>query len=86
MLHSFLLIRTVVVIAGEDYCVIAADTRQSEGYSINSRFVPKVWKLNDTTVLANAGFSADGYQLMKNVETRIEVRKMLSIYCIVIVI
>jgi len=37
--------RTLLSIAGEDFCIVAADTRQSEGYSINSRYVPKSVKL-----------------------------------------
>ena len=37
--------RTSLAIAGADYCVIASDTRQSEGYSINSRYAPKTVKL-----------------------------------------
>ncbi len=38
-------ISSSLAIAGADYCVIAADTRQSEGYSINSRYAPKAFKL-----------------------------------------
>lgn len=32
-------------ISGQDFAVIAADTRMSEGYSIASRTVPKVIQL-----------------------------------------
>lgn len=63
---------TVLAIAGEDFCVIAGDTRQSEGYNINSRRVPKVFKLNNQTVLTNAGFAADGVHLAKRVKQRME--------------
>lgn len=34
-----------MAIAGEDFCVIAADTRQSTGYSINTRDAPKAFQL-----------------------------------------
>lgn len=63
---------TIVAVAGKDFCVIAGDTRQSEGYSINSRNVPKCFPLNGTTVLANAGFAADGVNLAKRVKQRME--------------
>ena len=36
---------TIVAIAGEDFCVVAADTRQSNGYAINTRYAPKAFKL-----------------------------------------
>jgi 20S proteasome alpha/beta subunit len=36
---------TVLAVCGEDYCVIAGDTRMSVGYSINSRTVPKLAQL-----------------------------------------
>ena len=37
--------RTSLAIAGEDFVVVAGDTRQSEGYSINTRYAPKVYHL-----------------------------------------
>ena len=36
---------TILAIAGQDFCVIAGDTRQSEGYSIQTRYAPKVFRL-----------------------------------------
>lgn len=36
---------TILAIAGLDFSVIAGDTRQSEGYSIQTRYAPKVFKL-----------------------------------------
>jgi hypothetical protein len=36
---------TILAIAGEDFSVIAGDTRQSEGYNIQTRFAPKVFRL-----------------------------------------
>jgi hypothetical protein len=36
---------TILAIAGADFSVIAGDTRQSEGYSIQTRYAPKVFKL-----------------------------------------
>ncbi|KAI9027895.1 proteasome subunit beta type-1 [Hyaloraphidium curvatum] len=63
---------TTVAIAGEDFCVIAGDTRQSEGYSINSRNAPKAYKLTDCAVLATSGMYADGVALVKRIEQRLE--------------
>lgn len=34
---------TVLAIAGADFCLVAGDTRQSSGYSINTRHAPKVF-------------------------------------------
>ena len=36
---------TILAIAGADFTVIAGDTRQSEGYNIQTRYAPKVFKL-----------------------------------------
>ena len=36
---------TILAIAGQDFSVIAGDTRQSEGYNIQTRFAPKVFRL-----------------------------------------
>ena len=36
---------TILAIAGADFAVIAGDTRQSEGYSIQTRYAPKVFRL-----------------------------------------
>lgn len=36
---------TILAIAGADFTVIAGDTRQSEGYSIQTRYAPKVFPL-----------------------------------------
>ncbi|RKP24088.1 nucleophile aminohydrolase [Syncephalis pseudoplumigaleata] len=63
---------TILAIAGEDFCVVAGDTRQSEGYSINSRYAPKVFKMKNNVVLANSGFHADGVTLTKRLNQRIE--------------
>ena len=37
---------TILAIAGADFTVIAGDTRQSEGYSIQTRYAPKVFRLS----------------------------------------
>lgn len=36
---------TILAIAGADFSVIAGDTRQTEGYSIQTRYAPKVFRL-----------------------------------------
>ncbi|KAH8822617.1 nucleophile aminohydrolase [Flagelloscypha sp. PMI_526] len=63
---------TILAIAGKDFSVIAGDTRQSEGYSIQTRYAPKVFRLTDRTVLAVNGFAADGNMFVKQVRQRLE--------------
>ncbi|KAM6494255.1 20S proteasome subunit [Amanita muscaria] len=63
---------TILAIAGADFSVIAGDTRQSEGYSIQTRYAPKVFQLTDKAVLAVNGFSADGKMFVKKVKQRLE--------------
>ncbi len=36
---------TILAIAGRDFTVIAGDTRQTEGYNIQTRYAPKVFRL-----------------------------------------
>jgi 20S proteasome subunit beta 6 len=36
---------TILAIAGLDFAVVAGDTRQTEGYSIQTRYAPKVFRL-----------------------------------------
>ncbi|CAD5196484.1 proteasome subunit beta type-1 [Musa acuminata AAA Group] len=61
---------TCVAIAGSDYCVIAADTRLSVGYSIYTRDYSKICKLADKCVMASSGFQGDLKALQKNLAAR----------------
>ncbi|KAJ3196386.1 Proteasome subunit beta type-1 [Irineochytrium annulatum] len=63
---------TVLAIAGKDFCIVASDTRQSEGYSIHSRYAPKTHKLSQTAVLATGGMYADSMALVRRLEQRLE--------------
>nr|CAB3457516.1 unnamed protein product [Digitaria exilis] len=61
---------TCVAIAGADYCVVAADTRLSVGYSILTRDHSKICDLADKCVLASSGFQGDIKALHKNLAAR----------------
>eukprot|EP00027_Filamoeba_sp_ATCC50430_P006749 CAMPEP_0168555996 /NCGR_PEP_ID=MMETSP0413-20121227/8643_1 /TAXON_ID=136452 /ORGANISM="Filamoeba nolandi, Strain NC-AS-23-1" /LENGTH=232 /DNA_ID=CAMNT_0008586905 /DNA_START=45 /DNA_END=743 /DNA_ORIENTATION=+ len=62
---------TVIAVAGKNFAVIGADTRLSEGYSINSRHVSKVIKLTSKCVLASSGMQADITTLHKMLKTKL---------------
>ncbi|OWK63099.1 Proteasome subunit beta type-1 [Lonchura striata] len=64
---------TVLAIAGEDFCIVASDTRLSEGYSIHSRDSPKCYKLTERTVIGCTGFHGDCLTLTKIIEARLKV-------------
>eukprot|EP00899_Mesostigma_viride_P006284 jgi/Mesvir1/15657/Mv03261-RA.1 len=61
---------TCVAIAGDDYCVIAADTRMSTGYSILTRESSKLLKISDSCVVASAGFQGDAKTLARHLTAR----------------
>ena len=41
----FYFLRTVLALSGEDFAIIASDTRLSEGFMIHSRESPKTYTL-----------------------------------------
>jgi len=61
---------TVLGVSGDDYAIVASDTRLSEGYSIHTRDQPKLYGLTDKSVLGCAGFHGDVLTLVKQIEAR----------------
>ncbi|KAM9315853.1 proteasome subunit beta type-1 [Gastrophryne carolinensis] len=66
---------TVLALAGEDFAIVASDTRLSEGYSIHSRDTPKCYKLTDKTVIGCSGFHGDCLTLTKIIDARLKMYK-----------
>ncbi|KCV73150.1 20S proteasome subunit beta 6, partial [Fonticula alba] len=66
---------SILAIAGEDFCIVAADTRQSTGYHINSRYAPKAFKLNETAAIASSGFYGDITNLNKRLQMQLRLYK-----------
>lgn len=63
---------TVLGIAGDDFAVIAADTRLVEDYSILSRNVSKAQTLSDQCVIGTGGCYTDVFTLHKVLALRIQ--------------
>ncbi|PNW69669.1 hypothetical protein CHLRE_26g756797v5 [Chlamydomonas reinhardtii] len=61
---------TVVAVAGEDYCIVAASTRMSTGFSILTREATMMLQLSDKVVIASAGMQADRKALHKLLQAR----------------
>jgi 20S proteasome alpha/beta subunit len=66
-------IRTIVAIAGEDFAIIASDTRLIQGYGILTREQPKLYKLTDQTVLGCSGCWCDILTYTRTLEARMKV-------------
>uniref|UniRef100_A0A673UP45 Proteasome subunit beta n=1 Tax=Suricata suricatta TaxID=37032 RepID=A0A673UP45_SURSU len=66
---------TVLAIAGEDFSIVASDTRLSEGFSIHTRDSPKCYRLTDKTVIGCSGFHGDCLTLTKIIEARLKMYK-----------
>eukprot|EP00188_Purpureofilum_apyrenoidigerum_P000515 Plantae.Rhodophyta-Purpureofilum_apyrenoidigerum.ctg12265.p1 GENE.Plantae.Rhodophyta-Purpureofilum_apyrenoidigerum.ctg12265~~Plantae.Rhodophyta-Purpureofilum_apyrenoidigerum.ctg12265.p1 ORF type:complete len:238 (-),score=47.12 Plantae.Rhodophyta-Purpureofilum_apyrenoidigerum.ctg12265:110-823(-) len=61
---------TVAAVAGDDYVVLAADTRGTLGYAIPTRKISRVLKITDKVVLGSAGMQADMEALHKVITVR----------------
>merc|ERR1719198_847316 len=61
---------TSVGISGKDFCVIAADTRLSTGYSILSRKISRATQLTSRSVVATGGCRTDVITLHKLLKIR----------------
>ncbi|KAL5484590.1 hypothetical protein EMCRGX_G021117 [Ephydatia muelleri] len=59
---------TLLAIAGDDFAIIASDTRLSEGFNIHSRKLPKTYQLSDTIVFGCCGFHGDVLTLTKELQ------------------
>jgi len=68
---------SVVAIAGDDYAIIAADTRLSSGYSIHTRHQDKSFKLSEKTVLASTGCWCDTLSLTSLISARMQMYEHL---------
>jgi len=68
---------TTLGIAGEDFAIIAGDTRHTSGYSINTRYAPKVFRIGGNEdneegakiILSVVGFAADGSALKERLDS-----------------
>ncbi|XP_017135396.1 proteasome subunit beta type-1 [Drosophila miranda] len=63
---------SIVAIAGEDFVVIAADTRLSSGYNIHTRKQSKLFPLSNQTVLASTGCWCDTLSLTGLMKLRMQ--------------
>jgi 20S proteasome subunit beta 6 len=63
---------SLIAVAGEDYVVIASDTRLSEGYSILSRNSPHLHQLHSQCVVGLVGFHGDCLTFTKALEMRLK--------------
>jgi 20S proteasome subunit beta 6 len=59
---------TVVGVAGEDYIILASDTRLSDKYVIRSRNVSRLYEVSDEVFFGASGCLADIVQLNKQLE------------------
>lgn len=62
---------SILGISGDDFVIVAGDTRSTSGYSINSRNEPKVFRIgsDERIVLAVVGFAADGKSVAESLNT-----------------
>jgi len=62
----------ILAIAGKDFCVVAADTRISQGYSILARDYSKTTRLTDKCVITSGGMVADIETLHKQLISKVK--------------
>ncbi|WP_170833311.1 hypothetical protein, partial [Acinetobacter baumannii] len=64
-----------MAIAGEDFSIVASDTRLSEGFSIHTRDSLRCYKLTDKTVIGCSGLHGDCLTFTKIIEARLKMYK-----------
>jgi len=64
---------SIIALAGDDFAIIASDTRLTTGYSIYTRDQSKLFKLTDNTVLGTAGCWCDAGTITKVLEARLKI-------------
>ncbi|KAH9507577.1 Proteasome subunit beta type-1-B [Bulinus truncatus] len=64
---------TILAVAGNDYALIATDTRLSQGFAIHSRECPKTFQLTERTILGCCGFHGDVLTLTKTMGARLQI-------------
>jgi len=65
----------VLAIAGDDFCVVVGDTRQSNGYNINSRTVSKIHPITEKSVFTSGGMDADRRMVAEVLKHNAEIYK-----------
>ncbi len=63
---------SLLAVAGEDFAVIASDTRLSEGYSILSRNCPHLNQLKSNCVVGSVGFHGDSLTFAKMLDAKLK--------------
>jgi len=71
---------TVAGVSGDDYLVLAADTRMSTGYEILSRNTSKLHQLNANSILASSGCKTDMDQLRSVLDIKMKVRSYFVLF------
>lgn len=70
---------TILGITGDDFVVLAGDTRHTAGYNINSRTERKVYRLGDNNlILATVGFGADSKDVAETMTRAVNVSALYS--------
>jgi len=63
---------SLISVAGENFAVIASDTRLSEGYSILTRNSPHLYQQQSNCVVGCVGFHGDCLTFTRTLETRLK--------------
>ncbi|KAH7971017.1 hypothetical protein HPB49_017920 [Dermacentor silvarum] len=64
---------SIVAVAGEDFAVIASDSRLTSGYQIHTREQSKLFKLSNQCVLGSTGCWCDILTFTRFLETRMKI-------------
>lgn len=65
---------TLLGIAGQDYCLVASDTRLSDAdyYMIHTRNHPHIWQMTPSVLVGGVGFQGDCLTFMKMMQTKVK--------------